>query len=285
MLVAPATSAQDDGRADFASRFAWSIDDADFGGWSGLEIAPDGRRFFAVSDRGSFMSGTIRRDERNRIVAIDDVTLQPLPHSNGKPLPRYFTDSEGLAISHTGEVFVSFEAEHRVMRYPSVSLESATELPAHGSFERMKNNSSLEALAIDADGALYTMPERSGGANRPFPILRFKDGAWTRYHSLKREDDFLPVGADIGPDGRFYLLERTLVGIFGFAARVRSFEMTPQGLRNEMQLFRSPAGTHDNLEGLAVWRDDDGKIRLTMISDDNFRFFQKTEFVEYVIAE
>jgi hypothetical protein len=50
-------------------------------------------------------------------------------------------------------------------------------------------------------------------------------------------------------------------------------------------LLRSAAGTHDNLEGLAVWRDVGGHIRLTMISDDNFRFFQKTEFVEYVVAE
>jgi hypothetical protein len=40
--------------------------------------------------------------------------------------------------------------------------------------------------------------------------------------------------------------------------------------------------THDNLEGIAVWRDAEGFIRLTMISDDNGRApFQRTEFVEY----
>ena len=34
-----------------------------------------------------------------------------------------------------------------------------------------------------------------------------------------------------------------------------------------------------------VWRDDLGRIRLTMVSDDNFRFFQRTEFVEYALDE
>ncbi len=35
-------------------------------------------------------------------------------------------------------------------------------------------------------------------------------------------------------------------------------------------LFDSTTGTYDNLEGLSVWRDAGGAIRLTMISDDNF---------------
>ena len=42
---------------------------------------------------------------------------------------------------------------------------------------------------------------------------------------------------------------------------------------------------HDNLEGLAVWRDDSGAIRLTMISDDNFNLLQRTELVEYAVPE
>ena len=51
-------------------------------------------------------------------------------------------------------------------------------------------------------------------------------------------------------------------------------------------LFRSSAaGEHDNLEGIAVWRDRNGDIRITMISDDNYRAFQRTEFVEYRVVE
>jgi hypothetical protein len=47
-------------------------------------------------------------------------------------------------------------------------------------------------------------------------------------------------------------------------------------------LVDTPAGTHDNLEGLSVWRGPRGLVA-TMISDDNFRFFQTTEIVEYAL--
>jgi hypothetical protein len=43
-------------------------------------------------------------------------------------------------------------------------------------------------------------------------------------------------------------------------------------------------GTHDNLEGLDVWADAEG-LRATMISDDNFRFFQRTEIVDYRLPD
>ena len=49
----------------------------------------------------------------------------------------------------------------------------------------------------------------------------------------------------------------------------------------EEELFASLPGVYDNLEGIAVWRDDAGGLHLTMISDDNFIFFQRTEIVEY----
>jgi hypothetical protein len=51
----------------------------------------------------------------------------------------------------------------------------------------------------------------------------------------------------------------------------------------EKMLLRKGIGIHDNLEGLAVWRDELDRIRLTMISDDNFRLVQRTEIVEYVL--
>ena len=34
-----------------------------------------------------------------------------------------------------------------------------------------------------------------------------------------------------------------------------------------------------------MWRDEAGAIRLTMISDDNFNFFQRTQLVEYTVPE
>ena len=46
----------------------------------------------------------------------------------------------------------------------------------------------------------------------------------------------------------------------------------------------SKAGEFDNLEGLAVWRDQYG-LRLTLVSDDNGSERLSTEFVEFRVIE
>jgi len=158
-------------------------------------------------------------------------------------------------------------------------------LPRHPDFKKMQNNSSLEALAIGPDGAFYTIPERSGGLETPFPVYRYSNGAWTKPFVIPRRGPYLVVGADFGPDGRFYLLERAFNSIFGFQTRVRRFSVEGKRISNEEILVESPSGRHDNLEGLAVWQDGAGDIRLTMISDDNFRILQSTEFVEYRLKQ
>ncbi len=79
---------------------------------------------------------------------------------------------------------------------------------------------------------------------------------------------FLIVGADIGPDGRLYMLERDFAGI-GFRSRIRRFDLDGG---NEETMLETGLRTHDNLEGISVWQDAQG-LRLTLISDDNFRVF------------
>ncbi len=259
--------------------YTWSPGGAGFGGFSGLEVTDDGAGFTVLSDRGALLEGRfLRQDEI--IVGVEAGPLHKLKDPDGEPLPRFFTDSEGLAIDSHGRIFISFEGEHRVWSYRNTEAW-ALKMPQHPHFERMQNNSSLEALAIAPDGTLYTLPERSGRRVLPFPVYRFRDNEWTHPFSLPRRGEYLPVGADFGPDGRLYLLERHFSGIFGFRNRIRSFAVGETGLSDERELLETSTGTHDNLEGLAVWRDGTGAIRLTMISDDNFRIFQVTEFVEY----
>ncbi|MFV0299754.1 MAG: esterase-like activity of phytase family protein, partial [Paracoccus sp. (in: a-proteobacteria)] len=142
----------------------------------------------------------------------------------------------------------------------------------------------FEALAIAPDGTLLTLPERSGKLTRPFPVWRWRDGTWDQPFSVPRNGDWLAVGADIGPDGRFYLLERDFKGLLGFRSRVRRFDLSETELTNERTLLESFPLQYDNLEGISVW-DDGSEIRMTLISDDNCGFLQRTELVEFRVTD
>ncbi len=276
--------AQETGRARYAGSFRWKAEPAWFGGLSGIEIGPDGLALRAISDRGYMISGRIVRDAGGRIVAVEELRGDPLLSPDGHVMKDIRNDAEGLAVDGQGRAFVSFEGQHRVWRYDEQG-GNAVELPRHPDFRQMQNNSSLEPLAVDEAGVVYTLPERSGMLTLPFPVYRFRDGRWDQPFSIPRRGSFLPVGADFGPDGKFYLLERYLTGIFGFQSRVRRFTIEGDSITDEEVLLESRVGQHDNLEGIAVWRDTNGEIVLTMVSDDNFRAFQRTELVEYRLSE
>lgn len=268
--------------AGFLSAFTWRIEHDEFGGFSGVELSEDGRSFAAITDKGWWTQGTLIRDAEGRITAID---AQPMRFLRGRfeaPLARGRQDAEGLALAPDGSFYISFEQIPRVLRYEQLD-GPAQNLLTPREFARMQRNSALEALAVGPDGTLYTLPERSGELTRPFPVWRYRDGTWDQPFGLRRDGGFLAVGADIGPDGRFYLLEREFHGVTGFASRVRSFALSETGLSDERTEFQSGVGQHDNLESISVWRASDGALRLTMISDDNFYFFQTTEIVEYRI--
>lgn len=264
--------------AGFIGAYTLTDDDPRFGGFSAIEVTDDGAGFVAISDRALFVTGTFERTG-DQITGVTTDPLIQMTGPGGRDLTRPESDSEGLAIAPDGTIFVSFEWMHGIRRFDSVDAPGS-ELMTTPAFDGMQPNASLEALAISDDGALYTIPERSGAVNQPFPVYRLKDGVWDQPFTLPRRGSFLVVGADIGPDGRLYVLERDFVGI-GFRSRVRRFDMAGG---SEQVLLQTRTRQHDNLEGISVWQDDDG-LRITMISDDNLTNFQRTEVVEYRLTD
>ncbi|MFD1343509.1 esterase-like activity of phytase family protein [Litorisediminicola beolgyonensis] len=262
------------GPAVFLSAVTLETDDTRVGGLSGLVLSPDGTGFTALSDRGLLVRGTLER-RRGRLTGVSLTEVAPLALTR-RDRPIKQPDAEGLAAAPDGTLYLTLEGAVPMLwvlppdgpPHPERLFEGARAL---------QTNSGLEALARGPDGALYTLPERSGELTRPFPVWRLTPGRWEQVFEIPRSEGFLPVGADIGPDGRFYLLERAFDGI-GFRSRVRRFATDGSG---EETLLTTRLRRHDNLEGIAVWRDADGAMRLTMVSDDNFKAFQRTEFVEY----
>ena len=285
VLVNLGSAAGTASQAEYLGSFRWRADVPGFGGFSGLELADNGLDFWTVSDDGFIFKGRLSRENDTGVITgVADYENHLLKTSTGENVENIYNDAEGLAVSKDGTIYVSFEGYHRLAEYPTITSD-AIKIPRPREFNELQNNSALETLAIDDAGTLYTLPERSGKLSRPFPVYRFRQGKWDQPFGIPRQPPYLPVGGDFGPDGKFYLLERHLNGIFGFQSRVRRFDFTGDEVTGNETLLETKTGVHDNLEGISVWRDSEGFIRITMISDDNFKSFQRTEFVEYRLKD
>ena len=80
------------------------------------------------------------------------------------------------------------------------------------------------------------------------------------------------------------MLERS-VSLIGFRSRLRRWQITEDSPHAEEVLFETAIDTHDNLEGLSIWRDNQNRLQATMIPDDNFLTLQRTELVEYLLPD
>jgi len=271
----------DGARAQFLGSYVWKMHKPWFGGWSGIDLSADGQHMTVISDRSHILKGQISR-EGDKITAIRPGPVFPIQASTGKNLTGRAGDSEGLAVSPNGHIYISFEGVARVAEYTKPNSR-AVALPRPDAFRKFGKNRALEALAVDDKGRLYAVPEMTDDKGE-IPVFVFKDNAWSPGFSLAGGGGYLPVGVDFGPDGRIYLLERSW-NIFGFRARLRRWTLVNGQPQKEELLVQTRTGTHDNLEGVSIWRDQQGRTRVTMISDDNFLFLQRTELVEYAITE
>lgn len=255
-----------------------------FGGFSALEVLDEGSRFVAVTDRGHWATGAMERDPEGRLLAVRLTGIGPLLAIAGTPLAGEDADAEGIAIDSRGRFFISFEHFHRIRRYDRIDGPAA-HVDGHPDFPRLQPNSGLEALAIDASDTLYAIPERSGAWERPFPVFRKRDGRWDTELSIPRDGRFLVSGADFGPDGRLYVLERDFAIPGGFRTRIRRFALGPAGFDAGETIVESGWSELDNMEGISVWSDRRGVTRITILSDDNFFPLQRTLFAEYRLGE
>ena len=266
--------------AELLGAWEWTRPQKDHGGFSAIEMQSGGTRATILSDRARMFDVRIARDGTDGIESIavtGQHRLANVASRRGRP------DTEGLALSPDGRLFVSIEGPAGVLEYNADGSE-ATALPDLPIVDRLALNRGAEALAIDASGALWTVAEQS--VDGTFPVFIFRNGSWQDGPVLADDGSgFVPVGLDFDDTGRLYLLERRLALPSGFRTRLRRLTVAGNRTESIRTLLQTDAGQHDNLEGISVWRDDRDRLIATMIADDNFFPLQRTELVEYILPD
>ena len=240
---------------------------------SGADATPAGG-LVIVSDRGALFEAEL--DPTSGTLTVTKSTRLTL--SDGAPLPKYREDAEGVAITPGGEVYISFEGSHRVARYRDARGVSSVRAPDR---VRLTRNGGLEALAVDAGGALWAIPETATG--NAFPLLKLSGETWTTRGQLPEPDGFLPVGADFAGDGALYVMERKF-SLLRFQSRVRRVALGEGDIKDAEEVWRGAPGAYDNLEAIVVLDGDDA-TQLLMISDDNENPLQETQAILLTLSK
>ncbi|QMU58761.1 MAG: esterase-like activity of phytase family protein [Boseongicola sp.] len=267
--------------------FVWDRPEDYFGGWSAIEVLDGGDVFLAIGDNAQSYRGTLERDgdvivgvPRRPVGALQDldgIAFFRKPATNEKKI----ADSEGMALLSDGNYAVSFERNDRIFVYDGDT--AFVRMPDIIDAQRLPKNQGVEALAVDLEGRLIAIPETAPKGASGIPVWRLEGEKWSTLFHIRRTQGFRPVGADIGPDGQLFLLERAF-RLIGFQSRIRVFDLkTPDALGDA--IWQPPMRAFDNLEGISVWQDKVGSTRITMISDDNHQSVQETQIVEFRLTE
>jgi Uncharacterized protein conserved in bacteria len=255
--------------------FRWDGGGPFFGGFSGIELSSDRSRALLLSDRGFVVRVRLIRDAAGVLTDVEKIEHFTLRGTEGQELTGWRADAEGLDQRPDGTLHVAFEGGRgRIYNYPD-EQGPATALPRAQSWQRLPGNESLEALALDADGAVYTVPEAQLDGTHPLYRLT-RD--WEIVGLIPNRDSFAPVGLDFGPDGNLYLLERKFRLAF-FATRIS--RLRPGAWSQPETLVETPMGALDNHEGISITRDGEGQLWATTVSDDNQNRLQRTEIAEF----
>lgn len=265
-----------------------------FGGLSALSFDANGR-LMAVTDHGWWFRARLVT-ENGKPARLVDAEMAPIIGPDGKPTGRTKRfDSESLAV-HDGVAWLGLERVHEVLRFDlgrdglaargqNVSVpREAKSFPSNQSFEAV-----CYAANGPARGTLLAIAERARkGENLPtrgFILQGPHRGAF----DVKRTENFDITDCAFTPDGDLVLLERRFGWFSGLAMRIVKIDprmIRPDALLDGTILMEADRSTViDNMEGLAIAKNEKGETILTLISDDNFSMLQQTVLLQFRLRE
>ena len=127
---------------------------------SDLKLTGDGG-FIAVSDVGDLARGTLALDREGRLVGLEGLGVRRLTLPDGAPISQKIDgDAEGLAVTASGDLLVSFERDHRIWNYGPLTALRSPAAVRRPDFP-FPENDGMEGLAASGDG--WRVAGESGG--------------------------------------------------------------------------------------------------------------------------
>lgn len=244
---------------------------------SDLKLIGDGG-FVSVSDAGDLVRGHLVLNRGGRLVGVTGLAWRRLTLSDGTPIAdKADGDAEGLAITDTGDLLVSFERDHRIWNYGPAAAPANSPTPVRHPDVVFSSNDGMEGLsALDAgwrvageSGGVWDCTPAACVVVAPVPEEALDDGVY-RITGMDRD----PSG-----DGVF-IVQRSYRPPLDARAQVR--RMTADGTLGPVLIELKLPGTTDNFEGIAAVARDDG-TRLYILSDDNNNPAQRTLLLAFDI--
>ena len=292
------------GDLEFLGGLVLSSRDPAFQSLSGLVGHDHGRELISLSDEGDWIAFRLETDAAGRPETVSNVRIAPLRAADGGAFGhKWERDAESLTLRPTqggGELLVGLEGHHRVLAYrfdgdPATAFDAPGRLvPAiPRDIAQLRSNRGLEGLAAapagsPLAGALLLLAEepRPGEADQPVWIV---GGPRPGLFHLARRDRFAVTDAAFLPNGDLLVLQRRFglrVGLGMRLLRISADEIRPGRTVVGRLLLEADWGWEiDNMEGLAVDTAPDGQTILTLVSDDNGNWFQRTVLLRFRLVE
>lgn len=264
-----------------------------------MAISPDGRRIVAVSDRLRWMTADIAYDG-NSPAGLKNASIGVLAPADPEMLGvGHDRDAEAISLlggtPDEGEFLVSFERLSRLARIRktgdvwspvSAYLKTPDEVKSFGA------NTGFEAATVIAGG-----PQKGTivAIAENYPDARGHHSGW-----LWVDGEPLPFALTVTPgyaisdavsldNGALVVLERHASWLGSFAMRLRY--IAPGSIRPgavvEGALLMQAEGSEeiDNMEAISVHRNAANETILTLMSDDNFNYLERTMLLQFALPE
>jgi len=265
-----------------------------FGGLSGITFTGANNQFTMVSDIGYFFTGKLVYDKTGAPLALDNVLASLITNSKGAALPRKFAkDAEAIDVIYRqnkpAAIRVGFENLTRVADFELINGKpkgAALIVAIPSALSNERTNASLESLCIAPPtspiaGSTLLITEKmlENGSVVGF-MLGVKDRG--RLH-LKKAIGLNPTDCAFLENGDLLILERG-IGFLSFTMQLRlvkADEVQPGAMLRGKSILKASGGDIDNMEGLAIHKNENGVEIITIISDDNFNGWEKNLLLQF----